>query len=133
MPRFFLAHPKDEPKADRLAEDLADLLRVEHKLVVEVITGAKDYEQNFHRYGGWDGWTASVATGNEYRGTSLGPRFDAIVVSPDVLIGKATASIVNMALKMRKPVYFYDGGKKLSAVAGATRISGNFSKGWQLF
>jgi hypothetical protein len=106
--RFLLLHPKQSNPAT-----LAQLRQAIHYVMlhatqqdtpgiqVEVVTGEEDYNRRWHACGGWDGWIATV--GNDasfYSGY--------IVPGPDAIVGKATAGIVEVALRRGASVYFVD-------------------------
>lgn len=131
--KVFLAHPKD--CADRETHRLKLNEYLNGKMPdVQVVLGSEDFEANFARYGGWEGWAASVATGMEYEGSLLVPRFTAIVVCPDLTLGKATADIVRLATSAGKPTYYFDGVGDLRGVKGVSRTSEfNFKSGWVLY
>ena len=97
MKRIFLATSKDEAP-----DKIAEWKRAIEALVpgVTVVDGLSDWNENFGRCGGWNGWAEDVATGRTLEGR---PRFDAIVC-PQTAVGRATYQIVQLALDVGKPV-----------------------------
>lgn len=125
MKRIFLASAKDE-SADKVAEWKAE---VEAAIPgVTVVDGLTDWNENFSRCGGWNGWADDVATGRDLYGR---PRYDAILC-PRESVGKATMQIVQAALRCGKPVL-------LGGAHGAQRVIGvvqsdptSWKSGWEL-
>lgn len=137
MERVFLAHPKDETPNDAEQAALRQCLvalgmpGAGDPCAVEFITGESDFHANAQRYGGWAGWPSSVATGKEYRGNIIAPRFDYIVVLPRPTIGKGTADIIRAALEVQKPIFFFD-GKRIARVQRIVYNGGDFRNGWSI-
>lgn len=109
--RIFLAHPKALMDADIDALCAEALDRVSSALPdrrVAVIAGRDAYLAHYQRCGTWDAWARYIVTGAEY-GTGE-PVFHAIVVAPVPALGKATAGIVQHALKANKAVLLLTDG-----------------------
>lgn len=131
--RIFLALPRDYPGETALAEALRKKLTALNAGDFHITTGAEDYHANAARFGGWDGWINSVAAGTIYEDGVVTPRFTSIIVAPNVEIGRATAAIVRTALRMGKPVYFFDGEEQLATVRVVHTIDpSDFKTGWRL-
>lgn len=133
--RIFLAHPSKLPDLAQLKARTQALLatRFSATAAFTLVTGEEDYNARFVREGGWDGWCRSVAVGREYRGMDLHSRFDGFVVAPTRRVGKATATIVWLALQARKPVRFFDGDGCFEPVTLVNTLeSHDFSGGWEV-
>lgn len=101
----FLAHPKalDDETIDALCERTRALLSAAlPDRAVRVVPGRDDYNATFRRAGTWNAWARDVACGIEY-GTGA-PRYSVLVVAPDASVGKATETILRLALQAGKPV-----------------------------
>jgi hypothetical protein len=125
MKRVFLATAKDE-SADKVAEWKAEIEA--QAPGVEVVDGLTDWHANFARCGGWNGWAEDVAGGRDINGRA---RYDAIIC-PRACVGKATAQIVECALRNGKPVL-------LAGSVGVRRVIGvvqadptSWKAGWEL-
>lgn len=142
--RAFLAHPRD------IEDDVIELLKQEatrllvaqvaaHQgnLAPEVIAGRDDFNDRAMACGGWEPWAASVVSGSGYVDGALRTLYDLIVVSPRVVIGKATAQMLTTALSnvnpaLHKPIFFMphpeepDGGHLYPVTRIQLRDSRNF-------
>ena len=141
--RFFLVHPKGlaDEEMEQLEKDTVDLLREPAKtlgvLHYTVKLARDDYNENFARCNGWDGWIESVSKGTEY--ATGRRRFDGIVCSGRTL-GRASAQIVHHALLAAKPVCAIDdwhrdgtGNARLSPIFQVVhKDKGNWQTGWVL-
>ena len=101
--------------------------------VAKVTSARKHWERAGAGSGGFAGWPQAVLrTGY---GTTR-PEFDALVV-PQRRVGKATADIVNLALKVKRPIFVLDEAlantRALTPVTGIRTIDGrDFQTGWEL-
>ena len=135
--RMFVAHPRGvDDELPALVEQLRTTLQVMGvSSSIELVTGRDDYESNFARYGGWEGWAQSVATGGEYFGGMLVPRFNSICVAPSRSIGRGTKAIVEQALSIRKDVFFFDPKNTTYPITRVSRVmwnGGDWQNGWLL-
>lgn len=134
--RIFIAHPKSlEAELDGCVAQLRQVLQTMNLGALELVTGRDDYAINFGRYGGWEGWTQSIASGSEYCQGVLVPRFNCIVVTPNRAIGRGTKAIVEQALFARKDVLFFDPGNSTYPITRVGRVAwngGNWEDGWLL-
>jgi hypothetical protein len=126
MKRLFLATAKgDDPL--RVAEWRAAIAALVPN--VTIVDGVEDWTENFHRCGGWNGWAQDVATGRDINGRH---RFD-IIVCPHIVVGKATAQIVDAALRMTKPVFHVRrDGEVARVVTVAQEDPESWKAGWVL-
>ena len=125
MKRIFLASAKDEAP-DKVAEWKQEV----EALVpgVTVVDGLTDWQENFSRCGGWNGWADDVATGRDLYGR---PRYDAILC-PRESVGKATMQIVEAALRVGKPVLL-GGAQGVQRVIGVVQSDPtSWKAGWEL-
>lgn len=144
--RAFLAHPKDVEDDDVLRR-LVQRAETSMKSAITkmggaaepvIITGREDFQNHVMNAGGWEGWTYSVAEGTERRDGLIQPRYDLIILTPGPLFGKATADIIERALKVGKPVFFMPGDFDEDADYGlfypVTQViqkdRRDFKKGW---
>jgi len=127
MPQVFLATSKgDDPLR---IEEMRQQLRERIPTDVEVIDGLADWQEHFHRCGGWNGWVDDVACGRTLGGRA---RFDA-VVCPYSVVGRATAQIVERALGIGKPVVHYARNGSVSRVTGVECVDfDSWKAGWEL-
>lgn len=106
----------------------------------DVVLARDDYAANFTRCGGWDGWSIDVASGIDP--VSREPRYHAYVV-PSARVGKATAAILDRALRLGKPVFRFTpakyaglGGQRSGTFAGVRAITcvneRDFKAGWEV-
>jgi hypothetical protein len=126
MKRIFLASAKDE-SADKVAEWKQE---IEAQVPgVTVVDGLSDWNENFARCGGWNGWAEDVATGRDLNGR---PRYDAILC-PRESVGKATMQIVEAALRVGKPVLLGDAVRGTKRVVGVVQSDPtSWKAGWEL-
>ena len=106
--RFLIVHPKNIDEAE-----LPKLYEVCHKLLLgpngqnaarlESLTLARDdFNKNFERYDGWNGWCAHVANGVDFTtGRSV---YTDYIVWPRKPIGRASAQIISSAMMAHKDV-----------------------------
>jgi hypothetical protein len=100
--RVFFAPPRDEdPNPADMEAVRAFLQTALEDRHVQVVSAVTEWQENFTRCNGWEGWKDDVATGFRY-GTQE-PRYHAIVVV-GLRSGRATADIANAALSVKKPV-----------------------------
>jgi hypothetical protein len=125
MKRIFLATAKgDSP--DKIAEWTQELVAALPG--VTVTDGLADWEANFSRCGGWNGWAQDVAQGRDINGRH---RYDGIVC-PYLCVGKATAQIIELALQAGKPV-IASTGSQARRVIGVVQVDPHSWKaGWEL-
>jgi len=131
--RIFYAHSagaNGETVNDAVADLTAALqVRAGQGTYVKVTPGVDDYNQRFPLCGGWDAWTASVGSGHAYDGS---PLFHGIVV-PTMAVGKATAGIIEAALKAERPVLFWDRtSRTFSPVNGVEHSGPSWKSGWSI-
>lgn len=127
MAQVFLATAKgDDPaRVDEMRQQLRALLPPG----VDVVDGFSDWKENFPRCGGWNGWAEDVATGRTLAGRH---RFDAIVC-PYLAVGRATAQIVERALRIDKPVIHLNRAGEVSKVSAITlEDPDSWKAGWSL-
>lgn len=119
--RVLFAHKKgDEHMAARLEVCLAQLRGMLEGppgyRAVSLVSARDEWELSFRRSVTWDRWTSDVATGVGYGGQ--GPRYHAFVV-PDLTVGRPTRNLLNAALRVGKPVWFWDAPADQPAALGA--------------
>jgi hypothetical protein len=132
--KIFLAHPKDYPSTAELIEVIRRLLPPQAQ-AAEIVPGEVDFQHNFARFNGWEGWVQSVGLGTEYNRTTgmLGPRYTSIIVAPETRIGRATQGMVRYAIQAQKPVWFCDGVRLLTPVRFLNVIDpGDMRRGWEV-
>lgn len=144
--RIFLAHPKalEDSEVNRLCEVVHGLfegkgLKNGSKIAATVTTGRDSVEQ--FRDGSkagmnWPAWEAHVLgkLGGPFD-REAPPRFHYFVVVPNYIVGKATAEMVQRALKQPWPqvFWFHEADNKLRAVRGVNVLDPhNFRSGWAL-
>ena len=94
-----------------------------------VIDGLADWQENFHRCGGWNGWIEDVAIGRELGGRY---RYDAFV-APYTSVGRATAQILQRAIECGKPVVHIARNGDVSRVVGVECVDfESWKAGWTL-
>ncbi len=99
---------------------------------LNVVPSSTHFERTFHEAGSWSNWIEQVAKGKKYGGG--GDIFQVYVV-PDVVVGRATAQIVGMALSVGKPVVvlFRRTLTEIHRVTGVTITDEeNWQAGWNL-
>jgi hypothetical protein len=124
--RLFLATAKgdDDLRIEEAKHAVAALLPN-----ATVTDGMTDWQQNFHRCGGWNGWIEDVAAGRELGGR---PRYDGII-APYTTVGRATAQIVQRALSIGKPVvHMRRDGTAARVVAIGCDDPDSWKAGWTL-
>lgn len=133
--RIFLAHPKDTPQdaTDRMVAELTAVAR--RKLrgnPFEVVTGHDDWKARSVTAGGWNGWSASVATG--VVPLTGEPLFHAIVIPwlTGGLIGKATAQIASAAKQAGKAVRCLKAGELYPVTNLAQVDPKSWKRGFQI-
>lgn len=127
MPQVFLATAKgDDPlRIEEMRQQILDRI----PSGVTVVDGLADWQEHFHRCGGWNGWAEDVATGRTLSGQH---RFNAIVC-PYLSVGRATAQIVERALHIGKPVLHLSRDGKVAKVVGINLDdSESWKSGWSL-
>lgn len=132
--RIFVAHPKGE------TDEVLDLTRSEIEEVarrqlpgreIEIVLGRDDFQRSFARFGGWDGWIASIAGGSEYREGLLRPRFDVLVTTTTTL-GRATAQMLRIAAGKGKPVLYFTGADFTPVQNVVQRDGQDYRAGWEI-
>lgn len=87
------------------------------------------YDKTFAQYGDYPSWIQALVTGRNY--TSGRPRFDVIVVTRSVF-GRGTAGIVELALSIRRPVFFVT-DTTINVVTSLVTIDDkNWQEGWSV-
>jgi len=125
MKRLFLASAKDE-SPDKVSEWKQEIAA--QVPGAEVVDGLTDWNVNFSRCGGWNGWAEDVAQGRDINGR---PRYDAIIC-PRVCVGKATMQIVEIALRNGKPVLLADTGGVQRVIGVVQSDPTSWKAGWEL-
>ena len=110
--RVFYAHPSSESVQgiDSAITQLSSLLSSRGG-DARIIPARKDYDTNFR--GDWDRWADSTATATH--SVTRKPRYNLFVV-PGRYCGRATARIVQSALKAERPVFTWDRDQSLQKV-----------------
>ena len=109
MRTVFYCHRATEPEAEttRACGNLESLLFARSTGLLgnfRIIPGRQDHATNFH--GNWDAWAQGVP--HRINSMTRRPLYNLFVV-PQTTIGKATAQILQAALELRRPVYYWDG------------------------
>ena len=120
----FFAHPRAYPDSviDRTVADLA--ARLGHP----VTAGRDDYKLRGSVLG-WEAWERDVAIG--FDPMTREPRFSVFIV-PELSCGRATATIVRLALQAGKPVFFFGSQEAREIVAVQDTGTDNWKSGWNL-
>jgi hypothetical protein len=125
MKRIFLAAAKDE-SPDKVTEWKQEIAaQAPDALVVDGLT---DWNENFSRCGGWNGWAEDVAQGRDINGR---PRYD-VIVCPRRCVGRATMQIVEIALRNGKPVLLADTGGVQRVIGVVLEDPTSWKAGWEL-
>lgn len=129
--RIFYAHPANHQaddiagRADALTTALQ--VRAGAGTSIKVVAGRDDYHQRFPLCGSWDAWAASVGSGHAYDGS---PLFHGIIV-PTLEVGKATAGIIEAALRAERPVLYWQPQERVfQPVNAVEQVDGNWQTGW---
>ena len=135
--RVFFGHPKswdDELINEAVTELTADMAKGLEKAVV-VVPGRDDFNQNIASEGNFNGWCRSIARRTDQYGRRV---YDVVAVpkSPEG-VGKATAAIVQDALRVNLPVvqveWLEEGGIEARPVVSVDAVdTENYFTGWQL-
>jgi hypothetical protein len=97
---------------------------------LEVVKASDDFNANFARCGSWDAWINDVARGVDYMFRT--PRYNAIVVLTEY-VGKATGSIVRIALQNDRMVILMGENGGSERVMGIEEIDPNdYKGGWRV-
>jgi len=129
-----LAHKRqlEDKKIDHLVAGATLLLRelgvVRGDETAVVTAGRDDYKERSAALGGWQGWARDVAVGEDEYGR---PTFHTIIV-PDERVGKATAGIIQDALDVGKPVYFWRTRELVSVKTVQAVDQEDWKQGWKL-
>lgn len=134
--RVFIAASKDEDpfKVDAIAEIAKEkfgaALTERGIDGLEVVKASDDFNENFARLGSWDAWINDVARGVDYMFRT--PRYNAIVVLSEY-VGKATASIVRIALEHDRMVVLMGENGGSERVMGIEEVDSNdYKGGWRV-
>ena len=131
--RIFYAARKGAPRheVEAVMTSIRDVVRrTTNHLVDPVITSAEDdFNANYARLGGWEGWQREVATGIRF--SDREPGYHTYVIS-DLDFGRATAEILRQALEAKKLVLFFDADRgSLERVERILTVdSNNWKAGW---
>ena len=135
--RVFFGHPKswdDELINEAVTELTADMAKG-LETDVTVVAGRDDFNQNIASEGNFNGWCRSIARRTDQYGRRW---YDMIAIpkAPDG-IGKATAAIVQDALRVNLPVvqveWLEEGGVDPRPVTAVDAVdTENYVTGWQL-
>lgn len=116
QPKVLAIVAVDKDVAD-IASSLSDLKAQLLKLTgaeFTVVDSASWYRKSFDRCGAWDAWVWDAVSGQDY--TTRKPHFTCFVVCESTL-GKASAGIVDLALRNGRKVFFWQAqGKPLLLV-----------------
>tara|TARA_R110002110_G_scaffold345515_1_gene555798 strand:- start:6 stop:467 length:462 start_codon:yes stop_codon:yes gene_type:complete len=130
--KVFYAHGYHETptEIEEAARRLLETLQARSDKTVRVRTGRSDHTANWK--GDWDAWEHNVV--HKKNLTTGKPMYDIFVTSGDK-VGRATARILNMALDVGKPVFWWGGeiGKGIVKVVGVEEVDAeDWTWGWQV-
>ena len=131
--RIFYGARKGAPphEVDVIIASMRDAIqRTTNYLVDPVITPAEDdFNANYARLGGWEGWQREVATGVRFSDRT--PLYHTYVVS-ELDFGRATSEILRQALEAGKLVLFFDADRNvLEKIERVLAVdSNNWKSGW---
>mgnify|MGYP003149320088 CR=1 FL=1 len=109
--RAFFAHPASMQEDDiwDACIDIRDFIATKQGADtsdhIRVVSGRDDFQKNAH--GDWDAWQAGVVIRQDFMTGK--PVYDLFITTGDTC-GKATASILKMALLEKKPVFNWTDG-----------------------
>ena len=119
--KVFYAHGYHETptEIEEAAVALRGVLEARSSKVVRIRTGRNDHAANWK--GDWDVWEHNVV--HKKNLTTGKPVYDVFITSGE-RIGRATARILNMAIDVGKPVFWWSGetGKGISKVIRVEEI-----------
>ena len=131
--RIFYAARKNAPRHEIeavIASIREAVRRVSNHAVDPVITAAEDdFDANYARLGGWEGWQREVATGVRFSDREA--HYHTYVIS-DMDFGRATSEILRQALEGEKLVMFFDADQSLLQRVGRVLAvdRNNWKSGW---
>ena len=117
--RLFYAHPSSDPPSvvSEDQEKLRELLTKRGASPVRITLGRKDFDSNFR--GDWAAWAEGVIS--RIHSVTRKPIYEVIVV-PGQRCGRATAQVVDAALKAGRPVLLWDRESSLKKVRSITTV-----------
>lgn len=96
---------------------------------LNVVSSTAYFERSFHEAGSWSNWIEQVAEGRQYGGRK---DIFQVYVLPSLVVGRATAQILEKALARRKPVMHCANGMLQRVRRVETVDSENWQAGWRL-
>lgn len=136
MKRIFLAHPisVQEERLNELKVEVAKAIVAANLTGGEefdLVLGRDDHAARFALEGGWQGWIHSVAEGVYTSLAGVEPRFHGYVVAPSQAVGKATAEILQKAMRRGKLVVYLSEQGELKRVSRVMQVDReDFRAGW---
>lgn len=127
--KIFLATPKSMPieEATQVRERIETFVQEVYP-TASVVLASDEFKRMSGAFDGWAGWASHVATGVDYATRKLQY---GVVILPGPVMGKATATIVELRLASRHPVVMWDGKGFQKVVAVNTVDPEDYVKGWE--
>lgn len=123
--RAFYAHPGGNVLIQELVDLKASLIA--KGLEADVVPGVSDYGKNYK--GSWEDWQKGVV--HRVNFVTKKPVYDLFVVPGDDC-GRATAAILEEALSVGKPVFWWDGNGAFERVSGVALFDPeDWQHGWR--
>lgn len=134
--RVFFAHPKSMPddEIDRWQHGIAGIFKDAGYSSVDVVAGRDDFNKYSMSAGSFTAWAREVA---QRRDMGTGKPVYGAFVSVNAYVGRATADILDGALRIGTPVVYVepkeDGSTETHAVRGVVVVDpDDYLKGWCL-
>jgi len=116
-----------ESNIDSSVQELKQVMLDTLGITTQVVDSLEWFRTQFPRHNDWDAWVWETVTGKSY--ATRKPHFDAYVVVGSRL-GKASAGIVNLALRNQKPVFCLT-DSRIAAVSAITSLDADdMASGW---
>lgn len=127
--KIFLATPKamEQDEAQEIRANVEEFVRQVYP-DASIVLASDEFKRMSGAFDGWAGWATHVATGVDYTTRKLQY---GVVILPGPVMGKATASIVELRLANRHPVVMWDGKGFQRVVAVNTVDPDDYVKGWE--
>ena len=132
--KVFLAHAKGATD-NQIGEWITDIKRWLQRDDIDgqVVPGVQDFHDNIGSDGTFDAWARNVPT---RRDTFTGAKLYSAICVPSRTVGKATALIVEKALKIGTPVFVFDYVEKEAVFFQVREVvtddERNYIAGWSL-
>lgn len=116
-------------EVDTLLGELSDQLKNQLGLDATLTDSLTLFRETFDRCGNWDSWIWDAVSGRDYN--TREHRFKGFVVCKSRSLGRANASIVDLALSNQRAVLYFEPGNPIQFVSKIAQTEAEeLASGW---